>query len=747
MSRGVAQVFYNIQDLSIFTDEIAKGYSIMIGESERGTPFEPYPFGSWEEFERECGRTFLRSNDPLVFKMGAQQGAKFIFIRLLNCTDPGNIATMTAKKASLILKDRGGIPTPARLETKTGPFTFLQARGGRITGTEIGPFSFVSGADKMRFALSGGENQDVILDGTGKTAQEVVDMLNAGTNGITFSAVDNRIKAETNDPTHSLEIRSISDGANNVLGLPIGVYAAVEGTQKVVLGVDGGNDQTFTLTPANNETESFILTAGQVVEQLAGLTGAIAVATQGRIRITSNSAGITSSLQLRNASTAEQVLGVNNDVVTGTEGTPQDTIRIIAHNEGDWGNFLKIQVYDSDLNPNSNFDIRVAYTKQGGLNEYYDNLSLDPESDRYFVNAINNRSRLIRIEDLYSANVGATARPAVDEVGTFLSQGTDGDPLTTADWIGDELAMTGMYACNKTDMAIHVLLPGTTNISVIQALTAFVERRGDLIAHVNTPVGLDPINSKKWRMGEEPYSHEMLDSHRLAVWFGRPLCYDSRDDSRKYISNLGHLGACLSKTEEDYEPHFAPVGPRRGKVDFVEGIDFNLADYRGYEDMFADYGINGLKITPWEGAVFWEQRTTQRAASSLRDLNVVVFLTVMRKILVPVLRTFLFEPNHPMTWREVYRVLEPQFRLWKAKCSVYDFCLQTDRDAFFDGGVLKNAVLNSGLEIDQGIYRARALVQPTKAIYYIDFEVGVTRTGAAFDEYTELKELPGWVKA
>ena len=118
----------------------------------------------------------------------------------------------------------------------------------------------------------------------------------------------------------------------------------------------------------------------------------------------------------------------------------------------------------------------------------------------------------------------------------------------------------------------------------------------------------------------------------------------------------------------------------------------------------------------------------------------------MRKVLVPVLRMFLFEPNHPVTWREIHRTLDPQFRLWKDKTSIYDYVLQTDRDAFFDGGVLKNAVLNSGLEIDQGIYRARALVQPTRAIRYLEFEVGVMRTGEAFSEYTELKELPGWVR-
>jgi hypothetical protein len=72
--------------------------------------------------------------------------------------------------------------------------------------------------------------------------------------------------------------------------------------------------------------------------------------------------------------------------------------------------------------------------------------------------------------------------------------------------------------------------------------------------------------------------------------------------------------------------------------------------------------------------------------------------------------------------------------------------LQTDRDAFFDGGELKNAVLNSGLDIDRGLYRCRALIQPTRAIYYLEFELGVMRTGESFENYKSMKYLPGWIR-
>jgi len=114
---------------------------------------------------------------------------------------------------------------------------------------------------------------------------------------------------------------------------------------------------------------------------------------------------------------------------------------------------------------------------------------------------------------------------------------------------------------------------------------------------------------------------------------------------------------------------------------------------------------------------------------------------------MPVLRTFIQEPNHPDTWKMVHLALEPQLRLWKTQGSIYSYMLQTDRNAFFaDDGALKGAVLNTGQEIQQGIYNARVLIQPTHAIRYFQFTVGVLATGELYANFSEMHTLPGWVR-
>ena len=743
MGLGTARVIYTINDLSLYTDELLRGYVIALVQTERGPLWEPTLIGSWDEFERLFGRTYTGSNDPLVLKMGLLQGAKFIVVRLANCTDPSDKSTISASKSSVTLNDRGGTPTAAVVTSDAGPFTFTEPYSGRVTGTEVGPYTItLDTSDTLLLAVGTGEDQAVTLTAGTRTAQNVIDEINAQTTGLTASIVDGCIKIAANTVTDNLLVKTVVENAYTELGITLGTYLAYAGTNSLVVSADGGADQTF-------EFSAGTLTAGEVAEEInETLADAVASASQGRLVLTSSTTGASSTLQVQSATTAT-AFGFDNTEVTGTEGVPQPTLTFESANEGAWGNSLKVDVYDSDLNPTTRFDIRVTYTLQGGLNEYFSNLSMDTEDERYAVNYINERSLLVYVTDEGSTNPAYTNRPAETVSSQILIGGDNGDPLTTADYIGDDLVQTGIYAADRTDLSMDIIIPGTTNISVYQALIAFCETRGEYFSHLNTPSGLDPNDAKAWRMGDTPYSHEAFNSPYAAIYYGKPLCYDSRTDSRKYISNLGHLAKCIANTDTNYDYHYAPVGPRRGVVDLVEGLDFNVYDWKGYRDLFAEYQIDYLMLgrdKGIEGAMFWENYTTQRAASALREINVMRFLIAMRKVLVPVLRMFLFEPNHPVTWREIHRTLDPQFRLWKDKTSIYDYVLQTDRDAFFDGGVLKNAVLNSGLEIDQGIYRARALVQPTRAIRYLEFEVGVMRTGEAFSEYTELKELPGWVR-
>jgi hypothetical protein len=864
MTLGAARVIWRINDLSLFVDEVVRGYVTMVIKAERGEMGVARIISTMEEYRKRYGKKVSWTTDPLVVEMALRQGARLNLIRTAHYDDPADPTTLTATKAQLTLYDRADTAGVAVIESEVGPFALTQKLSGRFLGTEVGPFTFVTGeSDKLSFTVNAGTAQELTLTGT-LTTQGVADYINAHTTGMTASAVYDEgsgayvLKVWANTITHSLGVITITDSAYALLGLPLTTTtdAAEAGTDNLILSVDGEATQSLTLAPIAGEEGDFTLTTGQVVQRMQAFEDVYVYANEGKVRIETLTSGTSATLQF-SSSTALTPLGFDTDEVAGTAaGSSQATLRIDALNEGDWGDDLKVIITDSLLHEDLYFNLRIINDRQGDMEEYYPDMSMDSESERYVVNFVAEQSFLVDVVDLHSATASPLNMPVANGTGDYLHGGSNGideeggyfvgselgpftfvtgtddtlliqvgadapqtitlsgaaktlaevviqindslsdatatsynnklkiqanddtenihlqavthdaytvlgltadtylanDGFDDADWIGDAAAQTGIYAADTTYMSMDLMVPGTVSATVYNAMITYCENRGDMMGYGATPPGNDPEDTVAWRMGTGNYTHPAFNSHRFSLWFGRPLVFDDRDSAKRYIPNLGHLASCLCRTDNDYGSHYAPVGPRRGAVQLVEGIDFNIQDYRstGYADLFAEYGINYLMISKMpgiEGAMFWEQRTTQRAPSATRELNVMRFITVVNRTLMPVLRTFLFEPNHPVTWREIHRVLEPAFDSWKNKYAIYDYCLQTDRDAFFDGGELKNAVLNSGLDIDRGLYRCRALIQPTRAIYYLEFELGVMRTGESFENYKSMKYLPGWVRS
>lgn len=756
MTMGAARVRWYTNDMSGFVDNTVTGYVVMVLQTQRGPVGVPQIVDSTVVYARKFGLKVPWTTDPLVAEMALREGGRLIIIRACSYTDVHDPTSITALTSSVTIQDRGGTPLPAYVTgTATGPFAFTPAAAGGFTGTEVGPFDIATGVnDAFKITVGSGSAQTVTLSpGTGVTAATIASAINAGTTGLTASSVDSKLHVVADVITNSLTIGAVANDCYSTLGIAIQQYAAVEGTDKLVVSVNGGADQTFTLTGINEETGAFSLSSSQVATQLATITGATASSVGGKLRLVTSQTGDTRTIQVQSTSTADNELGLDNEEHTGFTGTAQDTLTFESADPGAWGNSLKVQVSDSVLKPEDFFNVKVIYTLQTELTETYTDLSMDPTSLYYAPTYINERSALVRVTDESSTNISPANRPATYLSGYPMSGGEDSDPMTDADWIGSATHQTGMYGIdNVWNMAMDFMIPGAESATVYNAMTAYAESRQDMVAYGTIPANMTPEEAVDYRLGNAPWSHPAFNSHRFALFYGRPLVYDDMDDSRKYITCLGHLAACICKNDNNYGEHIAFVGAKRGTVTLMEGIDFNIQSYRssGYADLFAEHGINYLFISKMrgiEGGMFWEQRTTQRDASSTRNLNVVRMITMMNRSLLPVLWLFLFDPNHPVTWRAVYRELLPAFQDWKDKYKIYDFKLQCDELAYFSGGELKNAVLNSGLDIARGIYSARALIQATEAITYLDFTLGLTRAGEAFENWSEIKQLPGYIRA
>lgn len=747
MGLGASRVIYSEHELTQIFQDLDRGYVYALVRTQRGDPWEPTPLESWDEYLRLFGNTVDDFTDPLVLKTGFLNGAKFIVCRILHCEDVTDKTTCTGAKSSLTIQDRGSSTLPATATGSiTGPFTITGASGGSFTGTEVGPYTFGTGtADAMVIAVGYGADQTITLSGTSRTAQQVADAINAATTGLTASVVSNKITIVADSSSDSLTLKSVANDCYSVLGFTTAVYPVSAGNNSLIIAIAGQSDQTFTLTTG-------VRTATQVAADLSALLGGTAMAVSGKLKLTTTATSETATLQVKSASTADVTLGFTDTIVAGLQGTPVDTLTYEAKNEGEWGDAVKVYHYTSSLDSDNRFDVRITYTLQGGMNEYFANMSLDPTDEKYAPKYISERSLLVNCITENSTNPSPLNLPALNSAGEALTGGDNGlDGLTDSDWIGDETEQTGVYCINKLDMGIDIIVPGTSSDNVINEIGLMAEQAGIFVTYFQTPEGLDPMTTKDWRMGDSPYNHAAFSSDATVLEFGRPTVFDSRANTDVEIPNLGLFSACLSKNDISYGYSSAPVGYRRGRVKLVKTLDYNIEKMHGFQDLFADYGLNYLKITKdknYAGPVFWEQNTTLLLPFINRKLNVKRFLVYFRKLMMPVLKWFIYQKNGPELWKEIDMTLEPMLRRLQDKNDIYAYHLQTDKDAYFDSsGALVGATINSGLDITQGICNVRVFVQPVMAAEIIKFDLGVTNAGVEFAQYEVLKELPGYISS
>lgn len=764
MSQGDPRVIFDVYDLSTRADMIPQSYVAVVFQSERGPMWQGVPVASTEEEKllKTFGDSVLWTTDVLEGQEGVRNGANVVFYRIGHCSDPSDRSTCTTLPASVLLPDRGGSDTPGSITSRVSPFTFQQSLPGQVTGTELGPFTFVLGANdafKIKVGLPGawGPDQTVTMTaGVGRTAQQACDDINTGTDGLNATVVGNKVHMEAIDQGNDIEVLAVANDCYSTLGLSAAAHAHVAGTDSLVVSIDGEADQTFDLQPLNGETGQFTLTSTELVAQLHTLTGGAASAGLGHVTITSGTTGPDSTVQVQSTSTADTPLEFDNLVHSGATGSVKYPWRVKMLGPGAYANGAKLYVYDDPINTGTAINVRLVVP--GADEEYFAHLTNDPNTAWYWKNYIISHSDLITIVDVDTPNANPNDWPALSSGGYTFADGDDGDlVLSDADWLGDAAGRTGLYCTDAWQLPfIDIFICGSTSPVVEAGLHEFLSNRKGRVGHMATPPGLNAQEAVARRMGDPDYGYEHapFNSWEATETRGRLTILDRKNNQRREVSALPYLAAAICRTDRQYGYHVSPFGVKRGQIPGVLGIDDNVAESASDADLLFEYQINNARILRtsleyrgWEGAYLWGGQTLQRAASKLRELQIVRKLKWYEWILLPIGLGFINDPNHPKTWREVYRQLNPIFRHDVDQDAIFGYFLCCDQDAFFTAeGTLKGAVLNTGYTMDQGIYRCRALIQPVPQIFYFCIEMGVMATGEPFTNYSTMYSLPGWAK-
>jgi hypothetical protein len=474
----------------------------MTGVAQKG-PLTKTRISSFTEFQQIYGGYLTASELPQAVEGFFAQGAggTLWIERVVHYTDITNAATKTSAAASLVpdLKTKGASGTvlsgnaePYNLEP--GETLLIKTDGGApetvtfnasaaFAESDDETFDDIAVGDDLIVSIDGGTNQTIdFASGTftlgAATAAEVAAIINSqlvGGSAVVAGLTKVRIRSDTRGTDSTVQVISVGSTANSPgdrLNFP------------TTLQVGGGNVGNIDA-----------VTAAEAVTRInAGTTGLTAVVEGTRVRLTSDTTGASSSVQVTSASTA-LAFGFDNAIHSGLTGAPPiaDTLEVDGKYDGAYANGLSVQVLAATSGRADEFNFKVL--QSGLILEVFANLTMDSTKPNYAIAIVNSDvlgSRYITITDALAAGTVLERRPADGTFGT-LSGGVDGlVGLVEADYIGDDASDTGLYAFDTVKDLSLIAVPGQASSFVHNQMVFYAEthREGLVFGVLDPPSDL-----------------------------------------------------------------------------------------------------------------------------------------------------------------------------------------------------------------------------------------------------------------
>jgi phage tail sheath protein FI len=298
----------------------------------------------------------------------------------------------------------------------------------------------------------------------------------------------------------------------------------------------------------------------------------------------------------------------------------------------------------------------TVVARWSGIEERYANLSMSPISEHYVERVINDRSNLIRVQDLREAADVAERVPASLEE-TCLEGGRDGlFTVTPDDFIGmnigpeERFGLAALEAVEEIDLLVApdlmwALAHGAgfrteKDVEVVQdAMISQCERLKTRFAILDFPDPVDHRRAEQWRL--------LFDSAYGAFYF--PWIKVDGPEGQRLIPPSGHVAGIYARCDQSMGAFRAPAN------EVIEGI-FDVARDLMDEDIgqLNDEGINCLKSFSMRGIRVWGARTTA-SDPAWRYVNVRRVMNTVISSVERGLQWSVFETNSPVLWKSLER--------------------------------------------------------------------------------------------
>lgn len=216
----------------------------------------------------------------------------------------------------------------------------------------------------------------------------------------------------------------------------------------------------------------------------------------------------------------------------------------------------------------------------------------------------------------------------------------------------------------------------------------------------------------------DQFGNRAIDNNYVSTYF--PNVFMNDPENNRIIEVPASIPAVAAYGFNDRVgyPWFAPAGFNRASLDFVKNIDVRLTS--NDKNVLYDARINPIASFPQGGFVIMGQKTLQAAKSALDRVNVRRMMIEVKRQIIAVANTFVFEQNTPAARAQFKSLVAPKLNFIQSQSGI-------ER-----ASVVMDETNNSDSEINANRLNGRIVIVPTRTIEFIAIDFIITNSGVQF---------------
>jgi phage tail sheath protein FI len=316
-------------------------------------------------------------------------------------------------------------------------------------------------------------------------------------------------------------------------------------------------------------------------------------------------------------------------------GSSTTVFNLRAENPGTWGNNLTATVtagVTTGNEPTFNLTIKLSGIEVERWNE----VSLDPNANRYLPTVVNNYSTYVRVSGVAAYSSAYTVTAVSNSA---LSSGSDGASISNANW------NSAVSAFDAVSEELVLNMVGMTTAAVVNNALSYCETRGDcflVIDPATVTAGADALTA---------ISAYTASSYG-AVYYPKLQMVDPSKSGSAAVRDTFPGGAILglySRVEAERTVAKAPAGYA---YDLRNALGLTTSFTEAEQGTLYDSHINTLKAVPGAGVIVNGARTLKKTditkfVPTRRSLN---YIKSQTKRLT---EFAVFEPNNERLWTTI----------------------------------------------------------------------------------------------